>query len=89
MIHFLNDVCTILKPNLDDEGKLILEDFGDYFCKIEPGVIERYLPKYITHKAKMNVNGARAGWILITAQHNFVIVSVDKKTNTLGLVIQK
>ena len=89
MIYFLTDICTILKPMPQENGEIAFEDFGDYFCKIEKKKAERYSSKYITHKAKMETDGAEPGYRLITSQHNYIVVSVDNKNRILGLVIQK
>ena len=83
------DICTIYKPNFDDLGNIYFEDLGDYFCRIEPGNRERYIPKVISHKVKMDLDGAKPGWVLITTHHNYLIVTVDKTKQTLGLVIQE
>jgi hypothetical protein len=90
MIYFLEEICTIFKPMIQENGLIELEDFGDYFCKIERrDVKERYSSKYITHKAKMAINGVKPGDRLITTQHNYFVVSVNSSTETLGLLIQK
>ncbi len=90
MIYFLEDICTIFKPMIQENGLIELEDFGDYFCTIERrNGKERYSSKYITHKAKMVIDGVKPGDKLITSQHNYLVVSIDHSNETLGLVIQK
>lgn len=88
MILFLNDICTILKPTFDDKGEIVFENFGDCFCLIKRGTGDRYLPQMITHKAIIEMNGAKPGDLLITSQHDYLIVSVNKQDNILGLVVQ-
>ena len=85
---YLNEICTILKPTLDDAGKIIFEDFGDCFYTIKRGYGERYMPRYYTHKAVIEMNGVVPGDLMITSLHDYMIVSVDKKTNSLGLVVK-
>ncbi len=90
MIRTLDKICTILKPTFDDNGRIIFEDFGDYFCAIDKNPEgDRFLSDFITHKAKMIINGVIPGDILITAQHNYTIISIDKKKEILGLMVIK
>ena len=84
----LNEICTILKPTLDDTGKIIFDDFGDCFYSIKRGAGERYMPGRYTHKAIIEMNGIVPGDLMITTLHDYIVVSVDKKNNSLGLVVK-
>ncbi len=84
----LNEICTILKPTLDDTGKIIFDDFGDCFCSIKRGAKERYQTKYCTHKAIIEMDGVVPGDLMVTPLHDYVVVSVDRKNNSLGLVVK-
>ena len=85
-IHYLNEICTILKPTFDDNGKIVYEDFGDCFYKLRRGAGEKYIPGTYTHKALIEMNGVRPGDVLITPQHDYVVVSIQD--NVLGLVVK-
>lgn len=89
MIHFLNEICTILKPAFNEDGEIIFEDFGDCFCKIKRGNGEKNIPGYYTHKAIAEMSSVVPGDLLITPQYDYLIVSVDRKDNILGLVVRQ
>ncbi len=74
---------------IQESGLIEFEDLGDYFCKIETRKKdERYSKRLITHKA-MNIfiDGIEPGCHLITCHHDYIVVSVDRNKETLGLII--
>jgi len=87
-VTVLNEICTILKPTLDDTGKIVFDDFGDCFYAIKRGYGERYMSGYYTHKAVVEMDGVVPGDLMITPLHDYIVVSVDKKNNSLGLVVK-
>lgn len=90
MTHLLDEICTIFKPIFDDTGIVVFEESGDYFCRIESGGNGREFSKYVTHKAKVGdvMNGVKVGDKLITTHNEFIVVSINNKTERIGLVIQ-
>lgn len=91
MTHLLDEICTIFKPVFDDTGVVVFEESGDYFCRIERGGDGREFEKYVTHKAKVGdaMNGVMVGDRLITTHNEFVVVSINRKTERVGLIIQR
>lgn len=88
MIIILDEICTILKPTFDDDGKIVFEDFGDCPCAIKRGYGERYSSRHYTHKAIIEMNGVMPGDLMVTPLHDYIIVSVDKANNSLGLIVK-
>lgn len=89
MTYYLNEICSIQKPTFDGNGNIIWEDFGDYFYAIDKTVNERYIPRYISHKAKIEADGIMPGNRMVTNEHDYIVAKVDRKKGILGLVIIK
>ncbi len=86
---FLDNICSILRPNFDDEGNIVFEDLGDCFCRIQRRSKERHIPGYYTHKALIEMNGANPGDLLVTTENKFLITFINKEDNLLGLIEEK
>lgn len=90
-MNLLTEICTIFKPVFDDTGVVVFEESGDYFYRIERGGDGREFEKYVTHKGKIGDgrNGVMVGDRLITTHNEFIVVSINRKTERVGLIIQR